>query len=93
MSVPFAERMARTVTVLLFAQAREAVGHSRLSLPVPSRSWSVQDLLAQLTDTYPKLGAILPRSRLALNGTFLNGRTPTLSPGDELAIHPPYSGG
>lgn len=51
------------------------------------------EVLRVLRQQYPRLGPILASSRLVRNGDFLHGRSGSVRPGDELAIHPPYSGG
>lgn len=82
-----------TVRVLLFATAREAVGSPRADVTVPDEGGRVESVLAELVRAHPRLGPVLAASRLVRNGEYLRGRSGPVAPGDELAIHPPYSGG
>ena len=85
--------MRHRVRVLLFATARQAAGRGELEYEVPPEGISVGALLARLTDDHPGLGRIVPHARLLRNGEYLRGGAGTLRPGDEFAVHPPYSGG
>lgn len=85
--------MAPSVRVLLFATARTAAGAARLDRNVPANGLAVADFLTELTRDYPALRRVVPISRLVRNGEYLPGPRGRLRPGDELAIHPPYSGG
>lgn len=82
--------------VLLFSLAREAAdGRSVLNYvrtPVPA---DLGELLARLEQEYPRLGPVLARSRVAVNGEYLPSpdRRTKIAPKDEVAILPPYSGG
>jgi len=82
-----------TVTVRLFAQAREAVGQARLRRELPTEGRSLSEELAGMARDYPKLAAVLPRCRFARNGEFVDPATARLAGGDDIAVHPPYSGG
>ncbi|MCI4353064.1 MAG: MoaD/ThiS family protein [Thermoplasmata archaeon] len=85
--------MTRSVRVLLFATAREAVGAASVDWEVPASGSTVRALLAGLVEEHPQLEPILKGSRLACNGVYVRGRRARIGPGDEIAIHPPYSGG
>jgi len=85
--------MARTVRILLFASAREAVGRSELLREVPLEGMALREMLEELGQEYPRLRRVSAVSRFVLNGEYVPGRNGRLAPGDELAIHPPYSGG
>jgi molybdopterin converting factor small subunit len=85
--------VARSLTVLLFAGAREAVGTSELRLELAHDRTPVAEVLRTLRREYPRLIPILAVSRLVRNGEYLRGTAGAVGPGDELAIHPPYSGG
>lgn len=79
-----------TLTVLLFAQAREAAGTARLEL-----LWSGGDtaaLRARLAAEHPALRAVLEASALAVNQQIAAPDSP-VAPGDEVAILPPFGGG
>ena len=86
-------RVARGVTLLFFATAREAVGTSGLVWSVPPDGADVADVLAAVGRAHPRLIPVLRSSRLVLNGRYLAHGKARVAPGDELAIHPPYSGG
>ena len=77
----------------LFATAREAAGTDRIEWPPAPGGLEIAALLSELSVRYPQLRPVLAHSRLARNGTYLTRRSGRLRPGDELAIHPPYSGG
>lgn len=85
--------MPGAVKILLFASAREAVGRATLSRSVPRDGIALEELLAGLAAEYPRLVGVLRISRVVQNGEFLARRSGRVGPGDEIAIHPPYSGG
>lgn len=85
--------MAGRIRIVLFAQAREAVGRARLERAAPEDGIAAAHLLEELVAEFPRLARVLARSRLVVNGEYVQGRSTTLRAGDELAIHPPYSGG
>lgn len=85
--------MTRPVRVVLFATAREAAGNSVLDLDVPEDGTTVGTLLAELEKGHPRLVPVLRASRIARNGRYVSGRRARVAPGDEVAVHPPYSGG
>ena len=78
-----------SVTLLLFAAAREAAGTGREEL----RASTVADVLDQARRRYgPDFAAVLDGSRVWLNGEPTLDTEP-LRPGDEVAVLPPVSGG
>lgn len=79
--------------VLLFAQAREAAGHRRLTVAVPPGGRPLVELLAELRAAYPGLRPLLRTCRFAVNGVYVDLAAARLADGDELAVHPPFSGG
>ncbi len=83
----------RSVRIVLFASAREAVGAAALERAVPERGVSVETLLRELAREYPPLAPILRASRFVRNGEYVVGRRGRVRRGDEFAIHPPYGGG
>lgn len=85
--------MGRGVTVLFFATAREAAGCRRLERSVAATGVPIDEFVEALAAELPKLRPVLKASRLVVNGEHITARTGRLHPGDELAIHPPYSGG
>ena len=83
-----------TVTLRLFAAAREAAGRSleefdRADVP------TVGALLDAAASQYgPTFGAVLGTSRFWVNGDeATEGRATALADGDEVAVLPPVSGG
>lgn len=85
--------MPTTVSILLFAQAREAVGRTRLVLPIAPVGASLREILDLLVDEHPRLRSVLPRCRFAVDGAYVGSVATRVAPGTEVAIHPPYSGG
>ena len=85
--------MPRAVSVRLFATAREAAGTESIAHEVGPGGIPLRDLLRELAAGRPALAKILRHSRFARNGTYVRGMATRLHPGDELAVHPPYSGG
>jgi molybdopterin converting factor small subunit len=81
------------VHVLFFASAREAVGARELYRSVPKEGMLLRDLLHELSNEFPRLTRILAVSRLVRNGEYVQRAPSWIAPGDEVAIHPPYSGG
>lgn len=80
-----------TVTVLLFAAARDLTGADSLAVELPSGA-TVADLRAELTRRVPVLGRLLGKSAVAVNQDFAD-ETRMLAATDEVAIIPPVSGG
>lgn len=85
--------MRGTVEIRLFASAREAAGARTIRWPVEPGGVVLGQLLRELARERPALAAVLRHARFARNGTYLRGVGGRLRPGDELAVHPPYSGG
>ena len=85
--------MTRSVRIVFFAAAREAAGTSSVDREVPARGATLATLLAGLVQERPRLGPILQGSRFARNGEYVRGPRARVAPGDEIAVHPPYSGG
>jgi len=80
-----------TITVLLFAEARERAGRSHTSLDLPEGS-RVADALAALERDHPSLAAIRSHLAVALDQQLVRPDAP-LTHGAELALLPPVSGG
>ncbi|MBV9468864.1 MAG: MoaD/ThiS family protein [Abitibacteriaceae bacterium] len=81
--------------VLLFASLKDAAGSDQIMvrLSYPSATpMTVQDFLAQCGQQYPAIAAWLPHVRVAVNCTYADAQQ-TLTPGDEIALLPPVSGG
>jgi molybdopterin converting factor small subunit len=81
------------VRILLFSTAREAVGRAGLERPVPPKGAPLDDVLEGLVREFPRLRRILSASRYVVNGEYARDGRAVVRPGDEVAIHPPYSGG
>jgi molybdopterin synthase catalytic subunit len=79
------------VTVLLFAQARERAGASRIDLELPEGS-RVADALTALERRHPELAALRDHLAVAVDRRLSRVDAP-LAPGAELALLPPVSGG
>ena len=80
-----------TVTVILFAAARDLAGADSLALDLPAGA-TVADLRAELARRVPALAKFLAKSAVAVNHDFVEDDR-VLAPGDEVAIIPPVSGG
>ena len=85
--------VASWVEVLLFAQARQAVGAARVAVPVGRSGVSLAELLRSVQADHPALAPVLAKSRVAVNGTYTPNHRIRVRPGDQVAIHPPFSGG
>ena len=85
------ERPTLTVTVLLFAQARERAGTARETLELPAGS-RVSDALRLLEQRHPRLGELREHLAVALDQRLVRD-DPALDSGAELALLPPVSGG
>ena len=82
-----------SVTVRLYATAREAAQRAVVELPVPAAGESAQALLGRLVARWPALRRVLPTCRFVRNDRYLRNLSVRLRAGDELAVHPPYGGG
>jgi len=83
-----------TVTLRLFAAAREAAGRGHDTFD-PASTPTVGVLLDAAVMSYgPTFALVLRNSRVWLNGDEPpGGRAAALSDGDEVAVLPPVSGG
>ena len=78
-----------TVTVTLFAAARDAAGFREIELP----AGSVDEVhAAQLAASPPALARVLPVCSLLADGQRISG-TPILTAGTVLHMLPPFAGG
>ena len=80
-----------TITVVAFAQAREALGAGSLRIELPDGS-RVADALGALETRHPGLAALRPHLAVALDRELAHGDR-ALADGMELALLPPVSGG
>ena len=85
--------MLDSVTVRLYAQARTAAGSARLTLDVPPNGLAMSAFLAALASARPGLRPVLGTCRVAVNDAYVEASEARIRPGDDVAIHPPYSGG
>ena len=80
-----------TVTVKLFAAAREMIGSDAVSLELPEAA-TIADAKRILCQMFPQIAGLLSRSVVARNMDYaLNADV--IAVGDELAVIPPVSGG
>lgn len=79
------------VQVRLFASYRDRAGTGLLEVSLPEGA-TVEDLLAQLCQQVPALGGAFAPHLVAVNSEYAPGDQ-SLSPGDEVALIPPVSGG
>jgi molybdopterin converting factor small subunit len=85
--------VARTIRVRGFATARTALGGGPRELPAPPEGLRLGRLLEALVDECPGLGPLLPSCRIFLNEQLTRSKETRVRPGDEITLHPPYSGG
>lgn len=80
-----------TLTVHLFARARELAGSGTVAVELPPGA-TVADLRRTLAERLPALAGLLERSAVAVNHDFAEDSR-ALAAGDEVAVIPPVSGG
>ena len=80
-----------TVTVKLFAAARDLAGADAVAVELPAGA-TVADLRAELAQQLPAWRGLLAKSAVAVNHDFAEDE-PMLKPTDEVAVIPPVSGG
>ena len=80
-----------SLTIRLFARARDLVGSDTLQLELPEGA-TVGALRQQLSEQYPQLAGLLARSALAVNDEFAEPDL-VLPRGATVALLPPVSGG
>lgn len=79
------------VKVLLFAEARDAVGETSLDVSLDDEA-SVGELRQTLAETYPGLGTVLPRCSVAVDREYASDDR-VLYHGAEVGVIPPVGGG
>jgi len=79
------------VSVVAFATAGDVLGREAVEVDLPDGS-RLAALRAELTASYPALGAMWPRLAVAVGGQ-LAGEDRELADGVEVALLPPVSGG
>jgi molybdopterin converting factor subunit 1 len=80
-----------TLTVHLFARARELAGADAVAVALPPAA-TVADLRAALAAAHPPLAPLLARSAIAVDHDFADDSRP-LTAAAEVAVIPPVSGG
>ena len=80
-----------TVSVLLFARARDVAGADVVELQL-SPGGTVAELRRVLAAAHPKLAGLAARSAVAVNSDYA-GDDMVIPPGAEIALVPPVSGG
>ncbi|VVE47314.1 Molybdopterin synthase sulfur carrier subunit [Pandoraea iniqua] len=83
--------MTPTIELLAFGGTREIVGAAQISFPL-ALTCTADHLLDTLCLHYPALAPRRQVLRLAVNGAYV-GPDAQVSPGDEVALIPPVSGG
>ncbi len=82
--------MTREIYILAFGIVKEITGSQMVSLTIASQI-TAGELMQQLISLYPELSK-LRSIAIAINGVYATTDT-IISPGDELALIPPVSGG
>ena len=80
-----------TLTVRLFARARDLAGADAVSVELPAGA-TAADLRRRLAAQCPRLAPLLERSALAVDDEFADEAQP-LRPDSAIALLPPVSGG
>ncbi len=81
----------RPVKVLLFGAAADRAGVRETEI-APPESPSLESLWSSLAGLYPELSPMRGMLAFAINGEYATSEAP-VSPGDEVAVLPPVSGG
>jgi len=79
------------VQILMFAQARQILNQSEVSLDIPDDA-SVSQLRIAVGKSWPELQPLLDRSSFSLNGAYA-GESDPIPVDAEIAMIPPVSGG
>lgn len=80
-----------TLTVKLFARARDLAGSSTVTVTLPDAA-TVADLRCALAEQYPVLAPLTPHLLVAIGTDYAHDRT-ALSASADVACFPPVSGG
>jgi len=83
--------IAMQIRVKLFAILKDAAGTGAFILELPEGA-TAGDVREPLIEQYPGLARYIPRVAFAVNQTYASIDV-KLSPGDEVALIPPVSGG
>lgn len=79
------------IEVLMFAAAREAAGSDTIQVDV-NHNATAGDVVAAIGNLLPELASLLPSCRLAIDNRYVVNES-AVSPGCEVALIPPVSGG
>ena len=79
------------VRLKCFAWAREVTGEEEIALEIPDGG-TVADLRERLAERFPVFAGRMESIAVSVNQEFA-GDSLSLSPGDEVALIPPISGG
>ncbi len=79
------------IQIKLFATLKDKAGTNKITVSVAEPA-TVATLLAAAEQAYPALAASLPIALVSVNKSYAGGDT-AVSPGDEVALFPPVSGG
>jgi molybdopterin converting factor small subunit len=80
-----------TITVKLFARARDLAGSERVSIELPATA-CVGDLKTELGVRFPEMSPLLPKWLVAVDNDYASD-TVLLPANAEVACFPPVSGG
>lgn len=80
------------VRVLLFGAAADRAGTRQTELPMNGATTTLGDLWPTLVDRHPGLAEMRDTLAFAVNGEYARMED-LVSPGDEVAVLPPVSGG
>lgn len=80
-----------TITVKLFARARDLAGAERVELELPDPG-CVRDVKEGLATRFPHLSPLVPNLLIAVGNEYARDDA-SLTPGVDVACFPPVSGG
>lgn len=81
----------KNITVVLFGAAADRAGTRETELPSGGIS-DLNDVWSALSEAHPNVAPLEKMLAFAVNGEYA-GRDAKVSPGDEVAVLPPVSGG
>lgn len=83
--------MSVPVKVLFFGAAADRAGARQIEVPLSDQA-KLAEIWPVLTDMYPDLAPMRDTLAFAVNGEYARMED-AISPGDEVAVLPPVSGG
>ncbi|HKZ27034.1 MAG: MoaD/ThiS family protein [Actinomycetota bacterium] len=83
--------MSIPVKVLFFGAAADRAGARQIEVPLSDQA-KLAEIWPVLTDMYPDLAPMRDTLAFAVNGEYARMED-AISPGDEVAVLPPVSGG